>query len=268
MMSIKAKFLILLNLCSLYAFGQQATTTAARDSELTNMINLLKQDNFEKIYTVKDKIINYQKAAIPRLIELLKDTSFVKLRNTGDLIYPGATDFYGHGGVIGYNIDWMSIRAAWLLEEITFKNFGYLKSSYYGVNLQELYQKNHAIYIGHDLSKLTPEDLATQKTLRRHLVKLADTVERWWRENEATWTRFNALKDALSDADPIVQGNAIHYMGFESTVCDDLTVDSYESELKPLLLPIAKSGRYEAEEAKKLYQVNPSKWLAWKARKD
>lgn len=51
------------------------------------MIAQLKQPNFGSVYKVKDSIVSYQKDAIPKLIELLKDASFVKLKNTADLTY-------------------------------------------------------------------------------------------------------------------------------------------------------------------------------------
>lgn len=73
----------------------------------------------------KDSLVNYQLEAIPKIIEMLKDTSYIKLKNTADLIYPGAEKFYGHGGIVYYDIDWICVRAAWLLEEITFQDFGY-----------------------------------------------------------------------------------------------------------------------------------------------
>jgi len=264
----KGKFLILLNMFSISAFAQPSAYTTARDSELTKMISLLKQDDFNKIYPVKDKIVNYQKAAIPLLIEMLKDTSFVKLKNTADLIYPGATDFYGHGGILAYDIDWLPIRAAWLLENITFKNFGYLKLSHHPESLGELYKKNHVVYIDHNLSALTPEDIEKQKSLRLHMLKLADTVERWWQQNKEGWTRFRALKEALVGNDLIEQENAIRYMLSDQTVCEGLTVSSYNEEIKPLIKRFLHGNEYLFEYANRLYDSDPARWLSWKVIKN
>ena len=74
-------------------------------SRLDTMISQLRQSNFFKVDEVRDSLVNYGKEAIPRLIVLLHDTSFVKLKNTADLIYPGAEEFYGHGWVVRYDID-------------------------------------------------------------------------------------------------------------------------------------------------------------------
>ncbi len=48
----------------------------------TKASTLMSDLGFIKIYNVKDSIVNAQKEAIPKLIELLKDTSFIKLKNT------------------------------------------------------------------------------------------------------------------------------------------------------------------------------------------
>ena len=57
------------------------------------MIGKLRHSDFGDVYQVKDSIVNRGNEAIPKLIELLKDTSFVKLKNTADLIYPGTEKF-------------------------------------------------------------------------------------------------------------------------------------------------------------------------------
>jgi len=56
---------------------------------------------------------------------LLDRDEKVELRNTADLIYPGAKEFYGHGWILDYDVDWISVRAGWALEELTFQNCGF-----------------------------------------------------------------------------------------------------------------------------------------------
>ena len=63
--------------------------------------------------------------ALPSLFSLLREDKIVKLTNTGDLIYPGAVKFYGHGEIIDYDIDQLPVRAGWLIEKIAFQNFGF-----------------------------------------------------------------------------------------------------------------------------------------------
>jgi hypothetical protein len=51
----------------------------------------------------------------------------VQLRETWDLIYPGAKTFYGHGYSVDYDLDWLSAKAGWALENLTFQNFGFAR---------------------------------------------------------------------------------------------------------------------------------------------
>ena len=165
---------------------------------IDSMIYDLQKANWGAVRMAKDSIENFQKEAIPKLIELLKDTSYVKLKNTCDLIYPGAEEFYGHGGIVNYDIDWIAVRAAWVLEEITFQNFGYL-------------------------------DLTITRLM------LADKVLKWWDENKNTWTKFEAIKEALSCTDEERQVNVLHYLRFGKSKCDGLTLENYKNEILPLV---------------------------------
>lgn len=204
-------------------------------TRLDTMISQLKQPDFIKIYLVKDSIANQQKNAIPKLIELLKDTSFVKLQNTSDLIYPGASTYYGHGEQVYYDIDWVDIRAAWLFEEITFQDFGY----------RLLDGKRSKIY---------------------HLT-LADSVSKWWQSNKNIWTRYSALKEALSSRDELRQEVALQFLRFDETKCDGLTLENYKNEIRPLVRKIKHSKNTNAEQAKYLLQDHEYYWLKIKQKK-
>ena len=168
---------------------------------------------------------------MPQLIKLLKDASFVKLENTADLIYPGANKFYGHGWIVNYDIDWISSRAAWRLEEITFQNFGYQEQMINEDQVMKLHRHNYQSYLksgSHsvNLKGKTPRQIAV---VYRQL--LADSVSRWWYRNQNTWTRYNALKEALASRDELRQSLALHFLRFEKTKCEDLTLDNYQKEL-------------------------------------
>ena len=62
----------------------------SQQTKLDKLILQLRSSDFGDVYEAKDSIVNYGRDGIPRLIKLLRDTSFVKLKNTADLIYPGA----------------------------------------------------------------------------------------------------------------------------------------------------------------------------------
>lgn len=63
--------------------------------------------------------------SLPVLIGLLDRDKVVPLTNTADLIYPGASAFYGHGEMVDHDVDRLSIRAGWVLEAVTFEDFGF-----------------------------------------------------------------------------------------------------------------------------------------------
>jgi hypothetical protein len=231
------------------------------------MIAQLRQPNFGVIYQVKDSIVSYQKEAIPKLIELLKDTSFVKLKNTADLIYPGAEKFYGHGWIVNYDIDWISVRAAWLLEEITFQNFGYRDLTINEDKLLSLHKQNYTSYLQTGSHDIDFKDKTPRQQLIIYRLMLADSVSKWWGKNKNTWTRFGALKEALSSVDEQRQGLALHYLRFEETMCDGLTLENYKSEIRPLVQKIKQSKNGEAEQAKYLLDDNEYYWFKSKTKK-
>jgi len=248
-------FLLTFNIC----FAQ---------TRLETMVNQLRQADFGKTYSVKDSIVNGQEKSIPKLIELLKDTTFVKLQNTADLIYPGADKFYGHGWIVRYDIDWISVRSAWLLEEITFKNFGYQDTKITEANLMALHTQNYASeYLKKGFHDIDYKDKTPREQLKVYRIMLADSVSKWWDKNKTTWTRFNALKEALSSNDEQRQALALHYLRFEKTLCDGLTKEKYETELKPFVENIKNQKSQQSEQARLLLDDKEYYWLNSKWKK-
>lgn len=236
-------------------------------TELDNMISQLRQSNFGKISRVRDSVINYGKEAVPKLIELLKDTAFIKLTNTADLIYPGAEKFYGHGWVVNYDIDWVAVRAAWLLEELTFQDFGYVDVTISEDKLMKLHKENYTSYLltgSHDID-------FKNKTAREQLViyrlMLADSVTKWWDKNKNDWTRYSALKAALSSNNLQMQNSALYFLRFGETKCEGLTLDNYKKELKPLVEKINSGENEEARQAQYLLKDKEYYWFKIKQRK-
>ena len=122
-------------------------TSGIAQTPVERMVLQLPKPDFGAVSQARDSLINYQKESIPSLVKLLKDTSFVRLQNTADLIYPGAKEFYGHGWIVNYDIDWISVRAAWVLEEITFQDFGYQDGAITEKELMALHQKGYQTYL-------------------------------------------------------------------------------------------------------------------------
>jgi hypothetical protein len=200
---------------------------------------------YEKVYPSKMKLENYQKDIIPKLIELLNDTSFVKLSGTADLIYPGSTEFYGHGHFVPYDMDWISVRAGWLLEDLTFMDFGYKTSGVDDTTLFKLMKENYEEY----LKKGTYDLEWKNKTNREKLIEfrkiLAQKANSWWQANQTNWTRLYAIKDALQSNDENRLGEVLQFLRYGETKCDNLNSQLYLTEIKPLVMSL-KGTKYES----------------------
>ena len=242
-------------------------TVSFSQKRLDGMIAELKHSDFSAIYKVKDSIVNYQKDAIPELIELLKDTSFVKLNNTADLIYPGAEKFYGHGWIVNYDIDWISVRAVWLLEEITFQNFGYRDLTINEDKLMSLHKQDYTSYLQTGSHDIDFKDKTPREQLIIYRLMLADRVLKWWDKNKNGWTRLNAIKEALSSIDEQRQSLALRYLRFGKTDCAGLTLENYKEEIKPIIKKIKRSKNENAEQAKYLLEDNEYYWFKSKTER-
>lgn len=219
-------------------------------TNVDSLISYLSQSDFHKIYLVSDKIINEQKKSIPSLIKLLTDTTFSKLTNTADLIYPGAETFYGHGWIVNYDLDWICIRSAWLLEQITFENFGFKEIDISEDDLFELHKKNHTEeYLQKDYHDIDYKTQTPREKLKIYRLMLADSVDIWWTNNKENWNRCEALKNALSSNDEYRQSLALDYLRHEKTYCDSLTLEKYKTEIQPLIIKIKESKNSNSEQA-------------------
>jgi hypothetical protein len=236
-------------------------------TQLDSLINELKQADYRKISAAKDGIVNYQKEAIPKLMALLKETEVQKIKNTTDLIYPGTEKYYGHGGIVYYDIDWICVRAAWVLEEITFQNFGYRDTVLTEDMLFALQMKNYAEYQKNGYYDVDFKSKKPKSELKKYYLSLADSVTKWWDNNKNTWTRFNALKDALVSTDVIRQGLAIQYLRYGETICDGLTIENYTTELKPLVGKISVSKNKQSSRAQSLLNDKENHWFKTKQKK-
>jgi hypothetical protein len=238
-----------------------ALTACSAQTRLDSMIAKLKHADFGDVYQVKDSLVDRGKEAIPKLVKLLKDTSFVKLKNTADLIYPGANKFYGHGWIVNYDIDWLSVRAAWLLEQITFQNFGYGEQTISEDQLMKLHQQNYSSYLQTGSHSVDFKNKSPRQKLVDYRQMLADSVSKWWDKNQDGWTRFKVLKEALASSDEIRQSLALHFLRFGETKCEGLNRDSYEKELFPLVQKIRDSKNSKAQQAQLLLDDKEYYWL-------
>jgi len=232
------KTILIVSLMSIFQISFSQT-------KVDSLINELRKPEFyPSVSRSKETLVNLEKDAIPKLIELLKDTSFVKLKNTADLIYPGATEFYGHGYIIDYDLDWISVRAGWVLEELTFEDFGFKQNQIKEDDLFQLIKSNYQTeYLKKGTYSVNFKDTTELEKLKKYRKQLAIKVEKWWIENKDSWNRFEAIKLALNSNNSNQQHKAIHYLRFEKTTCKKLTKESFNNDLKPLVKRIRIKGK-------------------------
>ena len=72
-------------------------TSACGGDNLKDVMVAFTSDNWPEVYKAKRQLESLQEKAIPALLELLNRKENVPLKNTADLIYPGAKEYYGHG---------------------------------------------------------------------------------------------------------------------------------------------------------------------------
>jgi hypothetical protein len=220
---------------------------SAQNSNIQKLISSFKQPSFyEEIHPSKLALENCQKEIIPELIKMLKDTSFVKLTNTADLIYPGATEFYGHGHYIPYDIDWIYVRAGWLLENLTFQDFGYTTTGVDDEYLFELMKENYETYMKKGSYELEWKN-RTPREKRNSLRSLqAKAVEKWWKDNKKTWNRLDAIKTALSSGNKKRVSDAVQFLRYGETKCDGLNKEVFRTVIKPLAMNLKGSSSRES----------------------
>jgi hypothetical protein len=133
--------------------------------------------------------------------------------------------------------------------------------------LQKLHEQNYTSYLQIGSHPINFKDKTPRQKLVIYRLMLADSVSKWWDRNKKSWTRFKALKDALSSSDNQRQEDALHYLRFDETACDELTIDSYTNELNPLIQKIYTGKNGQADQAKYLLNDTKFQWLKMKIHK-
>jgi hypothetical protein len=202
---------------------------------------------------------------IPEVIKLLDRDDKVKVVNTGSLIYPGAEKFYGHGQILDYDIDYVSIRAGWLLEEIAFQNFGFT-----GIHLPESDLVNHIKmtfpnYYNNSSNRRKIES-ASGVELRSIAQSLSiKSAKEWWTNNKANFSRLEALVASLKSFDEKRQVKALFYLRNGTTSCKGLTKEVYYEEISKEIVRLSGSEVQRiAEHAKLILLDSKLEWLSMK----
>ncbi|KOP35998.1 MULTISPECIES: hypothetical protein [unclassified Flavobacterium] len=248
---MKLKFYLTILFGAIFLNSYSQNTQAKKIDSL--LIEFQKKSFYGSINPAKEELKKYQQTIIPELIKLLKDTSFVKLTDTADLIYPGTTVFYGHGYFIPYDLDWISVRSGWLLEEVTFQDFGYKNSEINDETLLKLMKGNYNEYIQKGNYEVDwKEKTSDQKKIEYRKI-LSNNAEKWWKENHKKWNRISAIKEALKSNNENRLSKVFQYLRFGESKCANMTKELYSTEIKPIIVDLEKTNQYpEIQEQIKL----------------
>ncbi len=236
-----------------------------QESILNNLVNDFTSTDWNLVSSAKEDLENMQAGALSDIMEMLKNNTEEKLVNTGDLIYPGSDKFYGHGQMIDYDIDNLAIRAGWLLEDLTFQNFGFSGIHIQGDQLLDFIKLTFPEYYNNSQNRKKLAD-NTESQLRELIKKLSvEKAEQWYGLKGENWSRLDALKEALKSYDEKRQVKALFYLRNGKTKCNGLSRDSYKTQLEGLIENLSKVGiKRISENAKLILLDDKFDWLSIK----
>jgi hypothetical protein len=203
------------------------TSKSWSQTDMDQLIKDFTSEDWVKVKSAKEQLENYEEKVIPKILPLLEDKTTVKLKNTGSLIYPGAEKFFGYGQMIEYHIDVIAIRAGWLLEDLTFNNFGFSGIHLPDEDLENFIRLTFPAYYNNSTNRKKIEG-CTPEILKKTIQELSiANVKSWWAREGATWKRLTALNEALRSFDEKRQVKALFYMRNGTTRCTGLTREYY-----------------------------------------
>jgi hypothetical protein len=221
-------------------------------------------NDWPTVSLAKEKIESLGSSGIPELIAIMNDCRVQKLQNTGDLIYPGAEKFFGHGQIIDYDIDDICVRAGWLLEDLTFKNFGFSGIHLPANELNGFIRTTFPDYVSTSDHQQT-ESLSEEG--KRNLIRTLsiERAKKWWEEASKQWNRLEALEQALIGNDEKCQVKALFYLRNGRTQCQGLTQRYYKSHLEKVIAKLSRSATNRVSENAKLIMLDSDfDWLSLK----
>jgi hypothetical protein len=227
------------------------------DEVLPIVRSMLCSNEWLRVRIASDVLEYYGETAIPTVMTLIDRTDIVALVGTSDLIYPGATTFYGHGDIVEYDIDCIGTRAGWVLERITFQDFGFRSE----VIHEELLLKWRS-FGAHDvpMSRVVPR-ISQQD--RADLSAPVMAARRWWSQSRNEWTRFSGVTNALRSDNAQRQIAVLQWLRNGDIPSRGLTPTSYENEILPLLGALGENKDAEVRRQVLLLLADDEQWW-WK----
>ncbi len=242
---MKHIFYIIIFACSLSCKAQKTESKVkifdTSEFEHPELISDFISAEWEKVFKAKDSLLNIGETVIPDLLKLMNDPkAFEKLQNTADLIYPGATEFWGHGWVIDYDLDWIAIRAGWAMENLTSQYFGFTENVITEKGLMDLHKKDYAKYI-----ETGKPDVNFERQKFKELDTIIKKAKIWWKNNQNNWTPLSGLKDAIFSDDIHRQLDAIQQMRFNRFKIKGYNQEWFDKEIRARIVELNKSDDEE-----------------------
>jgi hypothetical protein len=250
---------LFLSCCTPYLFS------GTGNEPIKQLIDEFISNDWPTVMLAKEKIENLGSEGIPEIIALMNDCKVHKLQNTGDLIFPGAEKYFGHGQIIDYDIDDICVRAGWLLEELTFMNFGFSGIHLPADELTDFIRKSFPAYHSNGINRRQIEEL--NESGKRKLIRSLsiEQVKDWWQIAEQQWNRLNALEQALNSHDEKCQVKALFYLRNGKTRCMGLDESFYKSRLENVVMKLSKAEMSRVSENAKLIMLDGNyDWLSIK----
>jgi hypothetical protein len=138
---------------------------------------------------------------------------------------------------VDYDLDWLPVRAGWVLEATTFRDFGFRDGA-----LVEDPGLRAAAAGGREVPPGEVAALRNDPDARRcQRAEAASRALQWWKSAAGTWSRFGDLVEALERGSPARQAAALGWLRYGETACPGLDRKSYEEKVLPLVRPLAES---------------------------
>jgi hypothetical protein len=231
-------------------------------SDIDALIKDFTSSDWKTVKEAKRQLENYEGQSIPKIIQLLDRNETVKLTNTGSLIYPGASKFYGYGQMIEYDIDRIAVRAGWLLEDLTFNNFGFSGCHLAAEDQMNFIKITFPAYYNNASNRKKLES-SSEAELGNTIFTLAvKNAKEWWLHQGTNWTRLQALIDALKSFDEKRQFKALFYLRNGQTKCTGLTKDYYIDNIAREIVRLSGSDTQRiSENASNILSDTRFSWL-------
>jgi len=218
---------LMLALCLLCPFPALA-------GEIDTLIADFSSPDWQKVHVAANRLVSLEGEAVPALLPLLDSHDVVQLTNTADLIYPGAETFYGHGYVINYALDSLAVRAGWVLESMTFQDFGFRSGTITEDKLFKAMRERPG--------DMPLEQAAGPQPKPEPVAEAAERAREWWKKSGKGWTRYKGLLAALDSGDFRQQAEAVIWMRSGVTDCAGFDEAVYKSKVEPRVRKLAASS--------------------------